>query len=285
MIKAGFVFHSRFFNMPIPLAYRYEHNSKKTDFVFPRTPLTPQCYQPPVLEKIDLEPAKTRSKYITWMSDGLRHHFIAMLGEFVEILLFLFFAFTTAQIENNKPDTLLGYSLLSDLSLLQLLYISTGFGISLAVNAWISYRTSGGMFNPAVSYLTCFCLLQRSELNQSSGHSRFMSFRGLSMDQGCSIVVQIAGEIAAAALVSGLFPGPLVAQTNLGDGTTLVQGLFIEMMLTVELVFTILMLAVEKHRASYVAPIGIGLSLLLGHIVDTKHYFDQNRAILIYAQG
>lgn len=31
------------------------------------------------------------------------------------------------------------------------LYISLCFGFSLAVNAWIFFRVSGGLFNPAVS--------------------------------------------------------------------------------------------------------------------------------------
>jgi glycerol uptake facilitator-like aquaporin len=31
------------------------------------------------------------------------------------------------------------------------LYISLSFGFSLAVNAWIFFRVSGGLFNPAVS--------------------------------------------------------------------------------------------------------------------------------------
>lgn len=85
------------------------------------------------------------------MSDGLRHHVIAMLAEFVGTLMFLFFGFVAAQTANNKPDTLLRANFLSDPSLLQLIYISLGFGISLAVNVWIFYRISGGMFNPAVS--------------------------------------------------------------------------------------------------------------------------------------
>jgi aquaporin related protein len=42
-----------------------------------------------------------------------------------------------------------------------------------------------------------------------------------------------------------------------------VQGLFIEMFLTAELVFTIFMLAAEKHKGAFIAPVGIGLSLLL----------------------
>lgn len=70
--------------------------------------------------------------------------------------------------------------------------------------------------------------------------------------------------------MSGLFPGPLVVQTKLGDGTAVYQGLFIEMIVTAELVFTILMLAVEKHRASFVAPVCIGLALFLGHLIGKE---------------
>lgn len=32
----------------------------------------------------------------------------------------------------------------------ELLYISLSFGFSLAVNAWVFFRISGGLFNPAV---------------------------------------------------------------------------------------------------------------------------------------
>ena len=74
---------------------------------------------------------------------------------------------------------------------------------------------------------------------------------------------QVVGGIAAAALVSGLFPGPMSVQTALSSGTSIVRGLFIEMFLTVELIFTIFMLAAEKHRGTFIAPIGIGLSLFI----------------------
>lgn len=33
----------------------------------------------------------------------------------------------------------------------ELLYISLAFGFSLATNAWVFFRISGGLFNPAVS--------------------------------------------------------------------------------------------------------------------------------------
>lgn len=48
----------------------------------------------------------------------------------------------------------------------------------------------------------------------------------------------------------------MTVQTSLGGGTSVVQGLFIEMMLTAELVFTIFMLAAEKHKGTFIAPVG-----------------------------
>ena len=44
------------------------------------------------------------------------------------------------------------------------------------------------------------------------------------------------------------------------------QGLFIEMFLTAQLVFTIFMLAAEKHKATFIAPVGIGLSLFIAEL-------------------
>jgi aquaporin related protein len=52
-------------------------------------------------------------------------------------------------------------------------------------------------------------------------------------------------------------------QTTLGGETSVVQGLFIEMFLTAQLVFTIFMLAAEKHKATFIAPVGQYLVLLL----------------------
>ena len=80
------------------------------------------------------------------------------------------------------------------------------------------------------------------------------------------ILSQILGGIASAALVSAMLPGPLQVSTALGGGTTVVQGLFIEMFLTAMLVFTIFMLAAEKHKATFVAPVGIGLALFVAEL-------------------
>ena len=81
-----------------------------------------------------------------------------------------------------------------------------------------------------------------------------------------AVVSQLLGAIAAAAAVSATFPGPLSVRTSLGGGTTVAQGLFIEMFLTAQLVFTIFMLAAEKHKATFIAPVGIGLSLFIAEL-------------------
>lgn len=80
------------------------------------------------------------------------------------------------------------------------------------------------------------------------------------------IPAQIVAAITASFAVKALFPGPLAVTTTLSLPTTEIQGMFIEMMLTFQLVFTIYMLAVEKHRATFLAPLGIGLSLFVAEL-------------------
>ena len=70
-------------------------------------------------------------------------------------------------------------------------------------------------------------------------------------------MAQMLGALCSAAVVSALFPMDLVVSTNLGGGTSTAQGLFIEMFLTVQLLFTIFMLAAEKHKATPLAPVGM----------------------------
>ncbi len=84
-----------------------------------------------------------------WVPDSIRNHFIAMSGEFVGTFLFLFFAFSGTQVANAGGGSS-GDSLSQVPDPAQLLYISLVFGFSLAVNAWVFFRVSGGLFNPAV---------------------------------------------------------------------------------------------------------------------------------------
>lgn len=78
---------------------------------------------------------------------------------------------------------------------------------------------------------------------------------------------QLVGGIASAGVVSALFPGPLNCATRLGGGTSISQGLFIEMFLTAQLVLVIIMLAVVKHKSTYLAPVGIGLAFFVAEMI------------------
>jgi aquaporin related protein len=171
-----------------------------------------------------------------WMGSNAKNHFVAFVGEFVGTTMFLFFAFSGTQVAN------IGSSAASDSNTTTgeqtgfqpgvLLYISLVFGFSLMVNVWVFFRISGGLFNPAVTFAMLLC-------------------RALSPVRAFLLLAaQIAGSIFSSYLVSILFPTSFNVRTTLSTGTSLAQGVFIEAMLTFELVFTIFMLAKEKHKGT-----------------------------------
>ena len=177
-----------------------------------------------------------------------RNHFIAMCGEFAGTFLFLFFAFAGTQVANSQAPASASTALAQGSNPAQLLYISLSFGFSLGVNAWVFFRISGGLFNPAVTFGMCLV----GAMPWVRGALIFIS--------------QIVGGIAAAGVIDALYPGPLNVRTSLGAGTSKARGVFIEMFLTTMLVFTIFMLAAEKNKATFVAPVGIGLSLFIAEL-------------------
>ena len=64
-----------------------------------------------------------------------------------------------------------------------------------------------------------------------------------------------------------MFPGDVsTINTTLSPGTSTAQGFFIEMFLTSQLVFVVLMLAIEKSKDTFIAPIGIGLALFVAEL-------------------
>ncbi|RMZ69380.1 aquaporin [Pyrenophora seminiperda CCB06] len=175
------------------------------------------------------------------LSDKNRHIFICTTGEYVGTFLFLFFAFAATQVANNLRGT-------KPMDIGTLMYIALAFSSSLAITVWVFFRISGGHFNPAVTFAM--------GIIGAIGWVKALLF----------ISAQILGAITAAALVSGLFPGPLSVNTTLSKDTSIVRGFFIETFLTFMLLLTIFMLAAEKHRATFIAPLGIGLSLFIAEL-------------------
>ncbi|KAI8951467.1 aquaporin-like protein [Xylaria longipes] len=182
---------------------------------------------------------------------AIKNHFVAAVGEFVGTFMFLLFAFGGTNAVNTAPNEGQPEDLSANPA--RLLFISLCFGISLAVNAWVFYRITGGLFNPAVTI-------------------GLMAIGAVGLVRGVIVIIsQLVGSIAAAGVISGLLPGGLYVSTTLSKNTSVVQGFFIEFFLTAQLVFTILMLAVEKHRGTFMAPVGIGLSLFITQMMGVYY--------------
>nr|POE62940.1 aquaporin-2 [Quercus suber] len=199
---------------------------------------------------------------------AIRKHFVAASGEFVGTFLFLFLAFcghtmAAQQASDTGPNGTTSSS--------TVIYISLAYGFSLLITAWTLYRVSGGLFNPAV---TLGMVITKS----------LPAVRGL-----CLLPAQILGAICAAAVVSCILPGPIaITQTTLAPGVSVVQGMFLEMFLTANLVFAVLMLAAEKSKDTFVsvgscsnvgfadvhlqmAPIGIGIALFVAELAGVYY--------------
>ncbi|KAI1367277.1 aquaporin-like protein [Xylaria arbuscula] len=163
---------------------------------------------------------------------SIQQDFVAATGEFVGTFWFLFFGYAGHLMVLDETAT-------------------TGNldGFSLLVTVWSMYRISGGFFNPAVTFGLSLC--------------------GRLPWQRTAVFVptQMLACITAGAVVKVLFPGDIARiNTTLAPGVNVAQGLFAEMFFTSYLVFVVLMLAVEKSRDTFIAPLGIGLALFVAEI-------------------
>jgi len=183
---------------------------------------------------------------------------VAATGEFLGTFLFLLIGLggiqaaissDRASLAASSPNSTSDATRLNSLtSITTLTYISVSMGLSLLFSAWIFYRATGAAFNPNVS----FALM----LIKVISPTRFLLYA----------TAQLVGAIAASAMLQALLPGPLHVTPSLAAGTNRAQGLFIEAFITCALVMSVLFMAVEKHRATYLAPIGIGITLFAGHL-------------------
>jgi hypothetical protein len=109
-------------------------------------------------DRISFIQSKNNSQYLHFFWGGREfsiHDFwsrfqtpfwLLLLESFVGTFPFLFFAFDGTQTANQIADQGSG----PGSALTQLLFISLVFDFSLAVNVWVFFRVSGGLFNPAV---------------------------------------------------------------------------------------------------------------------------------------
>ncbi|SCZ90034.1 BZ3500_MvSof-1268-A1-R1_Chr9g10683 [Microbotryum saponariae] len=164
-------------------------------------------------------------------------------------VLFLFLAFQGAQSATYNRGAVNNQSLTTTDNQ-TILYIALSFGFSLVVVAWAFFRITGSAFNPAVTLALWLV-------------------GGLSSRRAVGVVIaQLLGGIAAAGLSKGVTLGTFSVQNSLVVGLSSGKGLVIEMLTTALLCFTVLMLAAEKSRSTFLAPVAIGLALFVGHLAS-----------------
>lgn len=179
-------------------------------------------------------------------SSPFKNTLIAVAGEFFGTFMFLWIAFVIAQIANqmqavtDEPGS----------QPAQLIMIAFGFGFGVMASIFIFARISGANLNPAV---TLTLILAQA----------VKPVRGALM-----MLAQMVAGMAAAGAASAMTPGPIAFANGLGGGASRTRGVFIEAFGTAILCVTVLFMAVEKNEvANAQAPVAIGLSLFLGHLI------------------
>ncbi|EJD48750.1 aquaporin-like protein [Auricularia subglabra TFB-10046 SS5] len=198
-----------------------------------------QMHLPAAIRRDSSRASKTKVGFFAdWRND-----LIAAGFEFLGTCVFLILSLGTAQSAsylNSVFDPQADASNTADF-----MYVAAGFGFGLLVAAWLFFRVSGALFNPNIS--TALLLI---------GVIKPLRYT-------LYVLAQLLGGIVAAAVVQGLMPGPLAVSTVPSPRINDAQALFIEMFVTAFLTLAVLMLAVEKHRTTPFAPVGVGMTLFV----------------------
>ncbi|TLD06348.1 uncharacterized protein PgNI_08037 [Pyricularia grisea] len=179
---------------------------------------------------------------------SLRHHLVAALGEFVGTFLFLFFGYAShsmiATAERPTPEGLRdGYSAQATV------LIALAYAMAILVTVWAMYRISGGLFNPAITLGLGL-----------AGQLPWIRIAVL-------FPTQLVASMCAGGVVEAMLPGPISrVNTKLATDVSVVQGVFLEMFFTAYLLFVVLMVAAEKSKDTFIAPVAIGLAAFVALI-------------------
>jgi aquaporin related protein len=143
------------------------------------------------LPKNGNHPHTDHPKRSGWITNRWRNELVAALAEFAGTFMFLFFAFGGTQVANTaaiySDAATAGQknnSITQTPNTSVLLYISLVFGFSLMVNVWVFFRVSGGLFNPAVSFV--FSVHGRVRLGVYIGHERCLLMNGDRLRSVCT---------------------------------------------------------------------------------------------------
>ncbi|TDZ14299.1 Aquaporin-1 [Colletotrichum orbiculare MAFF 240422] len=172
---------------------------------------------------------------------SIQKHLVASSGEFIGTFIWLWTSYAGHLMARHQaPGEAPGGGMLHG----TLVATALAYALPLLANIWAFYRISGGLFNPAIT----IGLAAASQL---------------AWDRALFLVpAQLLAALAAGGLVQCMFPWD-AGETNtvLAANVSIAKGVFIEMFMTSQLIFVVLMLAAEKQKATYLAPIAIGVAV------------------------
>ena len=166
-------------------------------------------------------------------------------AEFIAVFLFVFLGAGTVIVVGGATNVT------------NLMAIAFAHGLAIALLVAATAHISGGHINPAVTFAAVIT-------------------RKISIEQGALYVVaQLGGAILAALLLASVIPEVLGGGLNAGGlGSHTLnpllsswEGVVIEVVLTAVLVFVVFGAAMDKRGVANVAPIAIGLAVLVDHLI------------------
>jgi len=165
-------------------------------------------------------------------------------AEFIATLLFVFLGAGSVIVSGGLPN--------GELDPARLVAIALAHGLAIAFLVYATANISGGHINPAVTFAA---LLTK----------KISAARGLMY-----VAAQLGGAVVGALLLLATIPD--AADTNLGahalgPDVTISMGLLMEIVLTFALVFVIFATAVDPSGMGNLAPLAIGLAVLVDHLL------------------
>ena len=164
--------------------------------------------------------------------------------EFLAAALFVFLGAGSVIVTGSLTD--------GELTVPRLLTIAFAHGLAIAFLAFATANVSGGHMNPAVT----FAAVMTKKITGARG----MMF----------VAAQLAGAVIGALMLLATIPD--AADTNLGahalgSDVSITMGLIMEIVVTLILVFVIFATAVDPGGIAPLAPLAIGLTVLVDHLV------------------
>ncbi len=168
----------------------------------------------------------------------------ATFAELIATLLFVFLGAGSVIVSGGLPN--------GDLDAARLVLIAMAHGFGIALLAYATANISGGHINPAVTFAALIT-------------KKISATRGLMF-----VAAQLVGAVAGAFLLLATIPDAV--DTNLGahalgSEVSVGMGLLMEVAITFALVFVIFATAVDPRGMGNLAPLAIGLTVLVAHLV------------------